>query len=408
MDYINLNSFLKFGYFLKYRNPEYNIDLSSIDKNRYRHSSEHELIEEGIKLWKRAIESNFEINQKHVVPLSGGLDSRAILATLLEFTDASNIHTFTYGTPKTYDYDIGNKIAEIFGTKHVKIPLVDYEFSIEELVEISKRINHQTVLFYHPPLTVLDNLYSDFSVWSGAIIDVFFGIHTHKIKANNWNDAILNSFKENYFTKKIDLTNIKEKEFFKYIEYDKNIENVLVREHVIDLLNRQLKFVAPNVLMRGFNYKLLFTNTDLIDFALSIDNKYHDDQYFYKKMLLKAFPKYFSYPTKTSFGLPLNSNKLLINFNKNILRFKHIINNISPIFINPYTNYVDYNQVIRTHSVLRILIHENLKDLTNRKIIDWIDPEKIWNKFINYRIDLSKELLLLASLEIHMKAGLEI
>ena len=34
--------------------------------------------------------------------------SRAILAALLKFTDSNNLFTYSYGSPKAYDYEIGN------------------------------------------------------------------------------------------------------------------------------------------------------------------------------------------------------------------------------------------------------------------------------------------------------------
>lgn len=79
-----LNSFLKLGYFLDYNNQDISIDISNIDKQKYQDASENELIDIGSKLWKESINSNFISNQKHLVPISGGLDSRAILAGLLE------------------------------------------------------------------------------------------------------------------------------------------------------------------------------------------------------------------------------------------------------------------------------------------------------------------------------------
>jgi len=71
----------------------------------------------------------FISGKKHVVPISGGLDSRAILASLLKFTEAANIYTYTFGTPSTFDYEIGNLIAKETGTMHTSFPLNDYIFS---------------------------------------------------------------------------------------------------------------------------------------------------------------------------------------------------------------------------------------------------------------------------------------
>ena len=100
---INLDSFLRFSYCIDHQNPNYNFDFIRIDKKIYSHVSEENLIEEGIRLFRQSIEYNFRQSKKHLVPISGGLDSRAILAGLLEFTSAENIFTYTFGTPSSFD-----------------------------------------------------------------------------------------------------------------------------------------------------------------------------------------------------------------------------------------------------------------------------------------------------------------
>ena len=44
-------------------------------------------------------------------------------------------------------------------------------------------------------------------------------------------------------------------------------------------------------------------------------------------------------------------------------------------------------------------------DLKSRKIIDWIDIDSIWDAQINYNANHADALLVLTSLEIHLKAG---
>lgn len=49
-----------------------------------------------------------------LVPLSAGLDSRAVLAGLCAC--GAPIHTVTYGVPGAFDYDIAPRIARTAGT----------------------------------------------------------------------------------------------------------------------------------------------------------------------------------------------------------------------------------------------------------------------------------------------------
>ena len=59
----------------------------------------------------------------HVVPLSGGLDSRIILGGLLKKGLKDSIITITFGTPGTLDYDIGIHIAKQLGIYYEALDL---------------------------------------------------------------------------------------------------------------------------------------------------------------------------------------------------------------------------------------------------------------------------------------------
>ena len=48
MNKLNLNSFLKYGYFIKHHNNKYTINLNSVDRNKYNCASKEELINEAI------------------------------------------------------------------------------------------------------------------------------------------------------------------------------------------------------------------------------------------------------------------------------------------------------------------------------------------------------------------------
>jgi hypothetical protein len=157
--------------------------------------------------------------------------------------------------------------------------------------------------------------------------------------------------------------------------------------------------------MSGYNYKLLISDNNLTEFALNIDNKYLEHQYLYKKMFLKAFPKMFNYPTKSHYGLPLNANKARIYKKRIQDKIKMTINKYIPLFLNPDLNYIDFNVSIRERENLKHIIYENVMDLKQRKIVEWINIDGIWNSHINKKADHGDALLVLASLEIHLKAG---
>ena len=134
---------------------------------------------------------------------------------------------------------------------------------------------------------------------------------------------------------------------------------------------------------------------------MSINNKYRFNTNLYKQILLKAYPKLFKFKTKSNLGLPLDASKYKIFLYK-------ITNRIKPFLKNQNINYQDFNDSIRVKEDFKNLIYSNIMDLNSRKLIDWIDIEKIWKNHQNNIGNHADALMVLASLEIHLKAGKKI
>lgn len=400
MDKANLHGFLQLGYFLDYDNPNYKFDFSGINKEKYAEASLTELVNEGGRLWVEAISANFNSNDKHLVPISGGLDSRAILAGLLKHTEAKNIYTYTFGTPKTLDYEIGNYIAKKLGTKHTSYDLTKHIYSQEELEDISKRVDRQTILFQHPPVHKIIDNYVGFQLWSGFMGDPIAG--SKLVECDNGENIYSFFIKKNIYTKSVPLG--KSDEVKALIGLPRVNNKLLTRHEAIDFENRQLKFIAPHVLMNGFDYKLPFLEKSFFDFMLSAPNKYRLNQLLYKEILLKLFPKEFSYKTKTNFGLPLKATKQRVLVKRVQDKISRTIGIGSPVT----TNYLDFNKKIREKEDLRKIISNNILDLKQRNIVDWIDIERILTTHLSGKGNHADALIVLASLEIHLKTGLKL
>ena len=305
----NLASFLTVGYFLDYRYPRRQFGITGIDKRRYAKTPKQELVDLGIALWRKAIASNFEIGKEHVVPLSGGLDSRAILAGLLENTEASNIWTYTFGTPGTLDFDIGNFVAGKLGTRHTQFDLTKHTYRQDELEDVSRRVDQQTVLFHHCPVWDAERLFGGFKVWSGFLGDPLSGSHLPSSPAKDVETAARRFFEKNRYVTSMDL-NPGGANLGSLLEQPTVDREQLTFEEQLDLENRQTKFVAPHVLMNGPEYRTPFLYPPWVDFMLSVDNVHRTKQTLYKHILLGAFPSAFGLATKTNRGLPLNASFL--------------------------------------------------------------------------------------------------
>jgi hypothetical protein len=230
-----------------------------------------------------------------------------------------------------------------------------------------------------------------------------FGGHLSIKQFDDFDAVKLNYLLENTYAKSTKLHNVKEKDFFPLIWIpEPHNPNITIKEQ-LDFNNRQLKYVAPHVLMKGFVYKTPFLDKEWSTFILSVDNQLRYNQRLYKKILLKVFPKAFSYKTKTNFGLPIDANNAYVFAKRAQAKVKRIINNVYPIFINNGINYIDFDDGIRERPDLNKIVYENIMDLQKRNMVDWINIEKIWDDHINKRGNFADALIVLTSLEIHLK-----
>lgn len=108
------------------------------DEN-YDSRSSDELISELGTLWQKAIKRRIQKNDRVLIPLSGGLDSRAILAEVLQITSKENIITFTFGHPGSFDFEIGKLVAKNAGVRNIELGVEmdsfesQYNISIEDI-----------------------------------------------------------------------------------------------------------------------------------------------------------------------------------------------------------------------------------------------------------------------------------
>jgi hypothetical protein len=124
--------------------------------------------------------------------------------------------------------------------------------------------------------------------------------------------------------------------------------------------------------------------------------------------LLYKFPELFSLRTKNNLGLPLTASK------NHILR-KRISNKAKSLFRqlwasppNLNINYLDFNWAIREKNDLKSLIVNCINELQTRKLTPWLNLEHLLNAHLNKEKDIADALLVLTSLEIHLKAGKKI
>ncbi len=401
---VHLNSFLRLGFFLDYR-PKLTLDLSSVDPERYAGTHVEDLLRRQAELFRAAVVSRFESHRRHLIPLSGGLDSRAILAVLVECTEARNLHTCTFGTPGTYDYDLGCQVAQRLGTLHACYPLTEHVYTLAELLDVSSRIEHQTILFHHPPLADMERRFGGHVVWSGFLGDKL-ALPPETTVGDE--QAKLNFLGKNTYVRSTDLTRPGGAELSAALAIQPAVRSRLLLEEELNLRYRQLKFIAPHVLAAGFDYRTPFLDRELVDFMLSVPLSMRRGARFYRQFLSRTFPGLFDLGTKANEGLPLGARKPRVLYRKVRRKLQGAMGTHWTRGLDPMLNYLDFGPALRSRPDLRNLVSSSLADLEKRRVVDWIDLGSLWKRHLTGAVDHSDALIVLTSLEIHLKAGMKL
>lgn len=98
-----------------------------------------------------------------LLSLSGGFDSRAILAALLECMESKRIHTITFGGKDTYDFRIAKLVANKAGVKNVTFPIRDEIFSDSFLRQRADDYSYSYPVFSTQPQDMLNYLSEELS-----------------------------------------------------------------------------------------------------------------------------------------------------------------------------------------------------------------------------------------------------
>ena len=394
-DYINF--FLTFGYFPK--QAEQTIEFNDYELN-YSEYSLDELGKKASDLFVDNIEKLYNPNELHLIPLSGGLDSRAILAGLLKFTEAKNIYAFSYGTKGTLDYEIGRLVAQELGINHISFELQNYKYTLDDLLYHSNSVKQQTLLFHNPPTKQIDTLFKDFIVWSGILGDVVGGSAVPMTYSESFQEAKLKYLNKKTYLKKHIVTNTKAFEKLLIMQEPENKSLISYDEKVI-YIERFEKFYKPVIECGENKFLEPFINSEFTDLMFNAPLEYRKSSVLYYEMLKNLDYEIFSLPIKNKLGLGLlasNGQYFARRVKEKILReFK-----ITKLGLG--INYQDFNIKYSTQTGFKKLIDEQLVDLTKRDLVNSLNIEQVHKEFnsTNKNSELIKTLV---SLEVHLKNG---
>lgn len=412
-----ISTFLYFGYLPKYTPNQLDFLGDQQDwpekKATLAQMPPKLLVEEGVRVWKRAIQATLsEKDSKcHILPLSGGLDSRAILGGLLENLNSNEIVAVTYGIPGTWDFDIGKRVARTAGVSTVSIDLSTdgWEWNAAEIIKTARQIQQPTWLFDAYVNHHVQRRYgTDCVYWSGFMGDPLAGSHLITKDSTTWKQAKIQFVKRNCFAHSLNL-----------VPPDFNPENCLPTnpfldadflcyDEQIDFGIRQRCLIKHIVVPEGYDCRAPFLLPEWVEFILNVPRRYREKEWLYKEILKTAYPCLFSLPTKTNVGLSLDVSFWRKSIRVGAVRTKRVAKRILPWVnwgVDSSTNYIDFNRGLRERVDLKAVVYENIQALKKRGIVTWIDIDDIWESHQHNQGNHADALMLLASLEMYIVAG---
>jgi len=420
-----ISSFLYYGYLPDYQPENISNIFSGIDSDnlfsvsKVNNNNESIIVEQGIQALKTSFLKliNRYPDSSYIVPLSGGFDSRAILAALLDFGLKDQITTATFGVPGAWDFELGCHLAKELDLNHFCIDLNKVEVSTEKLVEIAKTGSLWTFLIdaYYNSL-ICREFGKTFVYWSGFLGDDLGDaeiIRMNNAQTNPWIYA-LNYFAKHegsIFVKSIDLT-AKDFNPTRCLPSNPILEgsvndyrdqlNIFVYDH---------NYIKRVITFNNFNYQTPFCSPDWVQFILSVPRKYRAKKYIYKKILFGAYPEIFSFPCTENCGGNLSTHPIENKFRRALHRIRKNLPRYDPLW-NHYhifrnIKYIDFDQAIRCREDFKSLVFENLQDLKQRDKVDWLNLDSIWKEHHLKRANHGLALMLLTALEINLKVDEE-
>lgn len=356
----------------------YDLDQIRIEKSRYWWWSDIKLItgkinaneiadEIGHRLVS-AVKKRCRTNEKVGLNLSGGLDSRAILAAMPEREDS--IHAITFGKKGCEDIRIAAMAANLKGARH-------HIFEIDDKNWIAERF---------PAVW-----------WSDGQLNL---MHMHGVK------SIL-------FSKKF---------------FDININGFLgdallggsyIGKNTLATLdkfeNRGRKFInlGPRLVNVFLDVRLPFFDNALMELTMSIPERYRKNSYIYNKALLKTFKNFYEKIPWEKTGYPISIHPYKVAFflaikklHEKILLLKN--KNPSAKFISQQS-YTMYNSWLRKGTAVKSL--NNILFNKNAIYPEYISKEKVVSELtdhLNLKADYSDNLCRYLTFEIWLQRALNL
>lgn len=351
-----------------------------------------EAVDQVGKRFIEAVKCRFNPDEKVGISLSGGLDSRAILAALDELYPDYDGYAYTFGIPDCDEITIAEKvIGKALNWEHEK-----FHFSADNWFDPRKDkvwntdgmqdMKHMHGSEFLP--SVRDKININLNGYCGDLI-----LGGGFLSSVPWNKRINNDNAKSVYGKYGGLTDI-ESDFYDINYVEPNL-----------LMNRARRFTAHGTvnLLPWVEQRKPFFDNKLVELIFSLPDDYRANNRIYSAMLQKFFPKYFNDIPWHETGKPVAiAKKSSVAFRALRKVFRNLKNLVGIKSTHNYTNYPEWIRDDEIASKLtRLLCYQDsqYKDLTHQDV-----NKKYVEQHLKFRVmDKSDKILRAATIELYLK-----
>ncbi len=353
----------------------------------------------------------------HVVPISGGVDSRAVLAGLLENLDRRQIVTFTYGTPGTWDFELGRRVAKHLSVEHHAFDLTsnDWSWDLAGLRATAEAAARPSWVFDRYVRRRLANEFGNEALfWTGYLGDVLgrrvgdyaLGGRPYQ-KKPSWSAAREVFAKEQRFIRGFQLAPLTYDPTRSLPASPLADRELLGFDDQLDFCVRHACYVRQVSMPEGSLWCAPFLHPEWVSFMLRIPRELREgENTLYNRTVCALYPTAFSVPTRNAYGLRLGASQ----WKRQAKRFwvrgtRKLMRHWGGPSLE--INYVDFDKAIRTRTDLAEAVETCLGELEASGAADrlGLPVNELWADHQRGRRDLGTALTLLASLAIELSVG---
>ncbi len=381
----------------------FDIEKQSFEKHYYWRWSDikqqqisfDDAVEAVSELMVQAVLKRFTPQEKIGFPLSGGLDSRLLLAAVHKHHSGYKGHAYTFGREGAEDVLIARQVAERAGWEHKLYELTgDNWFEPRKdktwIVDGMLSMMHMHGTEFLPQMA--GRIGTMMNGYAGDV--VIGGGYTTQ---DNADKRITSELATPFYGRHVELANL-DNPFYDTPHFEPHI-----------YMNRVRRFtnVGSVNILPYLNIRKPFFDNDLMEFMFSITDQYKYQNKLYAAALMRAVPKFYKDIPWQKTGRMIGNPKDMTKFAKNVRRVKGALSRWG--FLGKKTEYTDYNNWLRTPEIAgqlsdlldpKTAIYKDLVDRDFRE--EFLEPQ-LKNKYKNN----ADRILRAATMEYYLKRALD-